>query len=146
MEILPLLLLSKISKASLRLKSLSLERETLAFSRSCSLLQRSFKALISSSSALGISLGPGEPLTGDPPLAPDLAADDPLAGEVFFNGEVYPLVLLADEALPLGGEDGAAEAPPAPGLMKAANSLVLTVASPSQSILLMMATSSISEA
>jgi hypothetical protein len=117
-----------MSKASLRLKSGSLERATLAFSRSCSLVQRSLRVWTSSSSSCGLSLGPGDPLTGDPPpLPPVLLADDCLAGEpLYLNGEAappLPPVLLADEAL--AGDLVAAPPPPppAPLLTNSANSL-----------------------
>lgn len=59
----------------------------------------------SSSSSCGLSLGPGDGyLLGGGDLAGELLpTDPPLAGEVFFNGEVEPAVLLAEEAL---GGDG----------------------------------------
>jgi len=74
-------------------------------------LHRSLIVWTSSSSSCGLSLGPGDgyllggsSLIGELLLPPVLLADPPLYGEVFFNGEVFPLpaVLLADEAL--GGD------------------------------------------
>jgi hypothetical protein len=86
-------------------------------------LQRSFKEWINSSSSLGLSLGPGDPLGGEA-LAGDeyLAAELDLPADDYFNGDVYPLVLLAD--LGLAGEPP----PPLLGvgkalLTKSANSL-----------------------
>ena len=78
----------------------------------------------SSSSSCGLSLGPGDPLTGDPPpLPPVLLADDCLTGEDYLNGEAappLPPVLLADEAL---AGDLDAPPPPAPLLTNSANSV-----------------------